>query len=238
MQPEPDILESRRLNQDLAALLSKALGQATGKRQLFAAGQVVIPSGERPRFLPIIESGTLEAVVLLDDEGHRIVPVSFGRGELAMASVLFSDRPTNVDLVAASPTVVRWLPRPGIEAAVAAEARLMLALVHFLAQRLREVQLREKTWMQRSVRQRICAALARASVEAPPRAAGTTWRISATHEQLAERAGVSRPKVSRELKALEKAGVVRLHRRAVEILDPAALTGMVSDRQAVCHPRD
>jgi CRP-like cAMP-binding protein len=46
-----------------------------------------------------------------------------------------------------------------------------------------------------------------------------TLVIVATHEDLAARCGVSRPKVSGELKRLEKAGWLRLDRGAIEILD-------------------
>jgi CRP-like cAMP-binding protein len=68
----------------------------------------------------------------------------------------------------------------------------------------------------------VCAALARLAAEQPVRADGRV-RIATTHEQLATRCGVSRPKASLALKRLEHAGRVRLERGSIEVLDLQAL---------------
>jgi CRP-like cAMP-binding protein len=46
--------------------------------------------------------------------------------------------------------------------------------------------------------------------------------IAVTHDKLAARCGLSRPKLSQELKRLELAGTLRLHRGAIEIVDRRA----------------
>jgi CRP-like cAMP-binding protein len=70
----------------------------------------------------------------------------------------------------------------------------------------------------------VCAGLARVALEATPDRQGDPWLVSATHEHLAQRCGVSRPKLSQELKQLEHAGVLRLDRGRIELLDYSALT--------------
>jgi CRP-like cAMP-binding protein len=52
------------------------------------------------------------------------------------------------------------------------------------------------------------------------------WLVPATHEHLAMRCGVSRPKLSNELKQLENAGILRLNRGAIEILNYAVLSSL------------
>jgi CRP-like cAMP-binding protein len=47
--------------------------------------------------------------------------------------------------------------------------------------------------------------------------------IESTHEALAFRCGVSRPKASIALKKMEQAGLLSLGRRSIEILDISAL---------------
>jgi hypothetical protein len=47
--------------------------------------------------------------------------------------------------------------------------------------------------------------------------------VSATHQQLASELGTAREVVSRQLKAFERAGLVAVHRGAVEVLKPDAL---------------
>jgi CRP-like cAMP-binding protein len=196
--------------------MASVLPSAAGPMQAFAAGQTVLHAGASPVALPWVGSGRLEAVVHLGDEGQRVVPVSFAAGEIAMCSHLFSREPMTADIVAAGDTTVRWLPRAAIEAAVSLHPDLALPLVQFLAQRLREVQARERVWLQRGVRGRLWAVLLR-EIDGRPAASDGTWPVHLTHEALAERAGVSRPKMSQALKAMEREGVLRLGRRVVTV---------------------
>jgi CRP-like cAMP-binding protein len=122
-----------------------------------------------------------------------------------------------VDIVAACDTVVPWLPRSEIERAVGVHPELALPLVQFLAQRLREVQARERVWLQRGVRARLWAVLLR-EIDGQATDADGTWTVHMTHEDLAERSGVSRPKLSEALKRLEREGVLQLGRRAITVV--------------------
>jgi CRP/FNR family transcriptional regulator len=73
------------------------------------------------------------------------------------------------------------------------------------------------------VHARVCATLVRMAAEGPADGADGRPRLATTHEQLAVRCGVSRPKVSTALKRLERSGRLRLGRGAIEILDLPAL---------------
>jgi CRP/FNR family cyclic AMP-dependent transcriptional regulator len=161
--------------------------------------------------LPMVEQGRLQAVIPPGVDGQRVVPVLFEPGETAMCSQLFSTEPMTADVVADEPCVLRWLPRALIEAAVTRDPALAAPLLQFLAQRLREVQAREQVWLSRGVRARLWAALRREIGSSRPADDGC-WHLALTHEQLAERAGVSRPKLSQALKALEREGLLQLGR--------------------------
>jgi CRP-like cAMP-binding protein len=213
----PFARESRRMNRLFATALNGTFDPAAYPTQDITAGQTVLHAGATPVALPRVESGRLHAVVHLGEEGQRVVPVSFDAGEIAMCSHLFSHEPLTADIVAAADSVVRWLPRSVIEAAVSTRPELALPLVQFLAQRLREVQARERVWLQRGVRARLWAVLMREIGGQEPAPDGT-WTVSMTHEALAERAGVSRPKLSQALKALEREGALRLGRRAITVV--------------------
>jgi CRP-like cAMP-binding protein len=82
------------------------------------------------------------------------------------------------------------------------------------------VQSREHTWLESGVHERVCASLARIIDGLTPPASGDLV-ITATHESLAARCGVSRPRLSRELKQLEESGRLRLRRGTIEVLDRA-----------------
>ena len=183
------------------------------------AGATLLNAGDAVTRLPFLVDGRVDAVLHLQgDRGAPVVPITFGPGEVVLLSQLFCNRPSAVDLVAGEPTRLHWVAVPDIEAALRDDARLLLLLVEFLGERLREVQSRERAWAERGVHERVCAALARMLAEQPARADGQRV-VAATHEQLAARCGVSRPKASLALKRLEQAGRVRLGRGTIEVID-------------------
>jgi CRP-like cAMP-binding protein len=106
-----------------------------------------------------------------------------------------------------------------VELTIADKPQLGLPLIRFLAQRLREVQMRERVWLSRGLHARVWAALMREVAGTKPEADGR-WLVPLTHEALAARAGVSRPRLSLTLKAMERDGHVRIGRGWVELLDP------------------
>jgi CRP-like cAMP-binding protein len=212
----PDLPEgwpSRALNRAFAAALLARLGPGPARSGL--AGQVVQRGNALPDALPLVETGVLEVVMLLDAEGRRVVPVWFGAGEMAMLSTLYGDTAPRGDLVWRQPGTLRWYDRRTVEQVVEEHPPLMAALARFLAQRLREVQQRERLWLERGVHERVRSVLARL-------ADGQRRRLHLTHEELANHCGVSRPKLSTALKVLERAGALRLHRGGIEILRPEA----------------
>lgn len=213
---------SPALNRRLAQALVQRLDADIGPPRRAATGAVLCRAGERPARLPLVIAGRLDAVLHLGAQGLQVIPITFATGEMAMLSALFAKQPLQADLVAAEASTLRWLPVPEIEQALLRDGELLVMLVRFLAQRLREVQQRERVWLERGVHARVCATLARLARErsTPP---GQPPAVMATHEQLAMRCGVSRPKLSHELKRLEKAGTLRLRRGAIDVLDLSAL---------------
>jgi CRP-like cAMP-binding protein len=214
--------ESRALSRALAAVLTAPLHVSAKPLQRVDAGTTLLRAGDAVTRLAFLERGRIDAV-LHGAVGTPVVPLAFGAGEVVLLSQLFCDRASGVDLVAGEDSALRWVPIEAIQQALLRDAAALLLLTKFLAQRLREVQVRERAWAERGVHERVRAALARLAAEQPPRADGRV-RIATTHEQLATRCGVSRPKASLALKRLEQAGRVRLERGAIEVLDMAGLS--------------
>lgn len=205
---------SRALNRAFAALLLTRL--SPGLELHGCPGQTARREPSQPPALPLVQQGVLEVLVALDADGRRVVPVWFEAGEIGLLSTMFGERMPGVELVWRRPGTLRWLPRAAVEAAVLDHPPLLAALTRFLAQRLREVQLRERGWLQRSVHDRVRAVLGRSTGGEGGR------QVTLTHGELSEHCGVSRPKLSVALKALERAGALRLHRGRIEILRPEA----------------
>ncbi|WP_296509297.1 Crp/Fnr family transcriptional regulator [Rhodoferax sp.] len=182
-------------------------------------GATVMQSGASVERLPVVVSGRLDSVLHLQGEGGAyIIPVSFGAGEMVFLSQLFSRQPSFVDLVVGEAATLRWVQVNDVEQLLLADSALMVELVRFLVQRLREVQMRERAWLERGVHERVCATLARLAHQQASASDGTV-AIVTTHEELSARSGVSRPKLSQELKRLEQQGRLKLDRGSVRIID-------------------
>lgn len=212
---------SRSIGLELVAGLSAVLDVSQWGIVHLPAGRLIFQVGEAIDRLPLLVSGKLHAVIHQSAaDGNAVVPVIWGDGELVMLSYLFRHDPATVDVVVAEDARLRWLPAEAIEDSLLRHNELLVLLVRFLSQRLREVQAREQAWLERGVHARVCASLARITYSMPARADGHLV-INATHEDLAARFGVSRPRLSKELKKLEEAGLLKLGRGTIEIVDPA-----------------
>ncbi len=210
---------SRDINKTLVECLLRKLDVSAWPPVQVPAGRQLIRTGEDMTRVPLVISGSIDAVIQLSmDAGQVVVPVTWVAGELAMVSHLFAPKSAGADVIASQDTVLRWLPIAAVEHCLTQHQALLVMLVRFLSQRLREVQARERAWLERGVHERVCASIARIALSMPELEDGRVV-ISATHEALAARCGVSRPKLSRELKRLEDAGRLRLGRGTIEIVD-------------------
>jgi CRP-like cAMP-binding protein len=214
-----ELLPSRSLSRQLAQALALPLALKQRPMHQFATGVVLCNAGEIVTQLPFVISGRLDAVVHVPGSlGSQIVPIAFHAGEVAFLSYLFNQVPSGSDLVVGEASAIRWVAIEEIEACLVKDQALLIMLVRFLGQRLRELQARERGWASRGVQQRVCAGLARMAADLPPRHDGRLI-IATTHDQLSSRCGVSRPKASLALKALEQKGALLLGRRWIEVLD-------------------
>lgn len=206
---------------------SRRLGQVLGDRLSVGSqpvvhvrtGKILLPAGQAITRLPLLLSGRLDCVLPLQDgEASSLIPISFEAGEIAMLSQLFCNAPVWVDVVAAQDCTLHWLPVADLEKLLEADPALLLLLTRFLAHRLRDVQIRERSWVERSVHHRVRMQLMRLAQSTEPDNRGIRT-IRATHEELSARCGVSRPKLTLELKRLEEDGVLQRGRGCIEILD-------------------
>lgn len=214
----PDSTESRALNRSLAAVVYQRLNLDARPVCRLAAGSCLLRAGDPVGRIAYLESGRVDVVMHTGPSGGRdVIPADYAGGELVMLSSVFGDQPCPVDLIACEAVRLRWVGLGELEAAMLRDRDLLVGVARFLAQRLREVQRRERGWIERGVRERVSAALLRLTADAPTHEQRPA-RIRVTHDEIAARSGVSRPKASRELKRLEQAGAIRLARGAIEIV--------------------
>ena len=223
-----ELLLSRTMSRQLSQAIAAPLALSDRVVHRMAAGATLCKSGDHVTQLPFVISGRLDTIVhIAGRKGDQIVPITFGAGEVAFLSYLFNQLPSGSDLVAGEISTIKWVPIAEIEAALLKDANLLIMLVRFLGQRLREVQARERAWAARGVQPRLCAGLLRMLADLPKQEDGRLV-VKLTHEQLAARCGISRPKASIALKELERSGCVVLGHRSIEVLDARLLTDLAA----------
>lgn len=222
-EPASDFAGSQALGRRLAQQLAASLELPKRAMHECPAGTVLCKSGDLISQLPYVMSGRLDVVVHVPSSVDRqIVPISFQAGEFAFLSYLFNHLPSGGDLIVRDAAVIRWIEVAEMEQVLLSDPKSLVLLVRFLGNRLREVQARERALSTRGVKSRIAAGLLRFAADLTPRKDGRIL-ISLTHEQLASRCGVSRPKASMALKNMEHQGLLRLGRKWIELLDADAL---------------
>jgi CRP-like cAMP-binding protein len=211
------------MSRQLAQVLSMSVNLEKRPVRRAKVGTILLRAGQAIDRLPFIVSGRLDAVVhLRSSHGEQVVPVTFLAGEVCLLSYLFNRLPSGIDLIVGEDAAINWLSVEELEAIMLHDHTTLILLVQFLGQRLREAQVRERGWAARGVVARVSAGLLRMATDLP-QGCDNKILVESTHEALAFRCGVSRPKASVALKKMEQAGLIALGRCSIEILDVSAL---------------
>jgi CRP-like cAMP-binding protein len=226
--PVDDFAGSQALGRRLAQHLANALELTRRAMHELPDATVLCKSGDRMTQLPYVMSGRLDVVVYVPNSSDgQIVPISFQAGEFAFLSYLFNHLPSGGDLIVREAAVIKWIEVAEMERVLLSDPNSLVLLVRFLGLRLREVQEREKALSTRGVKSRIAAGLLRCAVAQLPRVDGKVI-VFMTHEQLASRCGVSRPKTSMALKNMENQGMIQLGCKRIEVLDIHSIRQFIS----------
>ena len=187
------------------------------------AGAPVFRDGEACQYYLLVVEGSV-LVRKATPDGHEIVLYHVNAGgtcELTTVCMLGGKRYA-ADAVAAAPAHVVLIPRVEFRSAVNESPAFRDFVYSSLDKGVGDLVSLVETVAFGHIDQR----LARYLLGCP----GARDRIRATHQDIAHELGTAREVVSRALKQFEREGRVRLHRGWIEVVDEAALRGLV-DRQ-------
>lgn len=211
---------------DLPDDIVERLAAATRQR-FFADGAVVHRRGDPADGLYTIVSGAVRIGAQAAD-GRETVLTLLQPGAWFGEISLFDGRPRTHDAHAHGDTVILMVPRQDFQQLLDTRPELYRYFMPLLCRRLRSVfsMLEDHTVL--SVRARLVKRLlllARTVGEA----SGGERVLSLSQEALANMLGLSRQTVNKELKALEREGLVRLHYGQIGLPDPRALQRLLDE---------
>jgi len=185
------------------------LGQ--GAIRLFQAGDIVTRRGESPGYVGLIVDGAVE-VSQTARSGRRHVLDFVGRGELLNLISALDGSSTIHDMRAHQDTHVLMIGSDLLRRTMQAEPACNQAVIGLLCKRSRNIYGNLAGMPFATVRERCLRTLLRlAQTFGKPCDEGTAISLKLSQEVIAEMIGRARPNVNRELKQLEREGLVRLY---------------------------
>lgn len=183
----------------------------------FARDEVIFHRDDPAAHLFVIVAGTVK--ISLPDENGREVVVGIQRGgDIFGDLALFDDAPRSATVTAITETEVLTLGRQDFLAALERYPAAMREMLAHLARTVRRSSGRVEDLVFLDLGGRVAKCLLDIS-----ELTGGKQQLDMTQEDLAAFVGATRVSVNRALADLEKRKAIRIGRRHIEILDPAAL---------------
>lgn len=184
----------------------------------YPAGQVLFHEGEPCSGLFVIAQGSVK-IYKTSGSGREIM-LAIESAPSSVAEVpLFDGGPYPATVSAVDEVLALFVAKRDFQQACRLNPDLPLKVLAVVGQRLRQLVRTVESVTFGSVRQR----LARALLEFGQQAGAGSFPLSVTHEELALRLGTVREVVSRNLSRFQAEGLLRLHKREIQLLDVAGL---------------
>ncbi len=198
-----------------------------GKVRLLRRGEVLARCGQDVDHMCLIVDGTLE-MSMTGKSGKRHVVRYLEPGRMVNLVPLLDEQPAIHDATAHVDTVVLMLSRSLVLSVIHTEPGFALALMRLLClrSRLTYLELADSTLL--SLRERCARVLLHlAEPYGTPESGGVAISLKLSQDEFADMVGKSRPPVNRELKQLEREGLIRTTYSHFIILNIDALQKIV-----------
>jgi CRP/FNR family transcriptional regulator, cyclic AMP receptor protein len=192
----------------------------------FPAGVRVFHEGDRSDACYLVRSGDLR-VTREHPDGRAIALATLGPGDLFGELAMLDGEARSASVETLSDAELLALPAADVRRLLADHPEISVKPIAALTRRLRETNERVARQSFQTVPSRVAGVLTQLIAEesAPTGRQGITIRM--TQADLAQLAGTSRESVSRFLATLERAGVVRVGRGRVTVLEPRRLRAYI-----------
>jgi CRP/FNR family transcriptional regulator len=193
----------------------------------YPKGVRVFHEGDHSDACYIVRSGDLR-VTREHPDGRAIALATLGPGDIFGELAMLDGEARSASVEALSDCELLALPAGDVRALLRSSAEITTKLVIALTRRLRESNERIARQSFQTVPSRVAGVLSQLiAEEASPIDGRDGVTIRMTQADLAQLAGTSRESVSRFLAVLERAGVVRVGRGRVTVIEPRRLRGYI-----------
>jgi CRP/FNR family cyclic AMP-dependent transcriptional regulator len=193
-----------------------------------SAGEWIIDYQEQSDDVFFVVRGNVE-VKIQSVAGREVLLREISAGEYFGELAGFDGHARTSGIIAATDVVVARMPKAVFRAAIHTYPDVCDQVLATLASQIRMLANRVNEFTNLDVRHRIYAELLRLSRPAPSNPAHRIISPPPFHAEIAARVSTRREAVAREIKALERAGLIVRRRGALEFPDPEALRKLVDE---------
>jgi CRP/FNR family transcriptional regulator, cyclic AMP receptor protein len=191
----------------------------------YPRGSVILFEDDPGDSLFIVRDGRVK-VVLVAEDGREVVLGVLGVGEHFGELSLIDDQPRSAHVIAMEDSTLLVLRRDDFRRRVEATPVVAWSLLGELSRRLRRADGKIGGLVLLDVSGRI----ARLLLDYVEEAGSETIEKPVTHQMIAQMIGASRETVSRSLREFQDAGMIRVVRRRITVIDAAALSARAQPR--------
>jgi CRP/FNR family cyclic AMP-dependent transcriptional regulator len=192
----------------------------------FAAGVRVFHEGDDSDACYVVRSGDLR-VTREHSDGRAIALATLGAGDFFGELAMLDGGARSASIETLSEVELLALPAADMRRVIAQHGELAAKLIVALTKRLRETNERLSRQSFQTVPSRVAGVLDRLLAEENGSQGRDGITVRMNQADLAQLAGTSRESVSRFLATLERAGVVRVGRGRVTVLEPSRLRAYI-----------
>lgn len=221
-----ETLTKIRLFQSLDA---RAIGQLDSQCswRRAATGQWLIDYQDASNDVFFVVSGSVR--VMIQSAGREVLLRQINAGEFFGELAAIDGQPRSSGIVAMTDVTIARMPASVFSAAVHAHPEVCDQLLGVLAGQIRILANRVNEFSTLDVRYRIYAELLRLSRPEPGSSGRAIVSPPPLHAEIAARVSTRRETVARELKALERAGLIERRRGAIALSDTLRLRRLIEE---------
>jgi CRP-like cAMP-binding protein len=192
----------------------------------FPAGVRVFHEGDRSDACYLVRTGDLR-VTREHSDGRAIALATLGPGDIFGELAMLDGQARSASVETLSDSELLALAAADFRRLLAEHSEISVKLIIALTRRLRETNERVARQSFQTVPSRVAGVLTQLTAEEAAAEGRTGVTIHMTQADLAQLAGTSRESVSRFLATLERAGVVRVGRGRVTVVEPRRLRAYI-----------
>ncbi len=181
--------------------------------KVYSAGEVIALEGEPITKIGLILNGKVE-IQKISPSGKKIIIDQLTAGDVFGEAIIFTNRNTYPSTVMANyGTKIMFLDKDNIMKICFQNKKFLSNLLQLLSEKILTLNDRLRFLTGKTIRQKICLYL----LEQYQRQKTFHIKINNNREKLAERFGVTRPSLSRELHRMKREGIIYLNKNIVSI---------------------